>query len=1219
MPIPFRDCTFTLDGTAYQGIDKFIDRLLSKDIRVTPDQEAIDMARAKEFGFDHPAEAIGSVNKRLGLKETEQKEIRVMEEDAKLLKSVSDTDGILHELFGAGDKGIVRMKDIDSGEVISLKKFPSFDQAEKEYEKNTKLSEPAVREPYKFLKDIPDEELRQAAKERKSEAFDKKVDDFAKRLTDTLSAKLPEGTQKSGVGIAEIIQKGADIIKAAYHAGQDIKEAIGKAIDYIKDNWDKAWGEFDEATVADHMYEAGALSIDEEIETRFGLTPQEVLDIWNSSDAGRNNPELLDFVQKLSSDEKKEIVKNALKGIVSDKLNKFIKVVKQKTGNKIDIMDKAEFKQAVDDKIKEELRKEMEKRTKAKEQLDEAIKKSQQSKPLLTQIKNSAMVDKVMQVIKGIGLAFHPAMFEGKELARDAMMLIRKEKGKEAHANELADIASRDLMNKWNWVPKLDKLGFILSLENAKKYGTADPLYKKIADQYRQRMDAVFEMISKIKDVPYLEDYFPHFWEKPERARAHFAQVYSKRSFEGNKSFLKQRFYSDILQGLEAGLKLATDNPEEIVRLAEINALKFKTAHDVFAEMHSRGLIKFFKNGVQPEGWKLVNDPLFKRMALFTVKGEDGKDEAAMSSGGWYMPEPVARVVNNYLSRGISGAGPVGKNVFEAARGWNNFKNLFQLGMGAFHLTTTTVDSTVTGVANAVSKILAGKPQGLIDLVNSITLIPNIAKTLAKGHEGIMAYRATTSTSGDVQSMVDANGRTGLSKIYTLDSWYNLKKAVGKLYADKDFSQLPSAIKNALLLLPEAAAKPLMEWYVPRLKVGGYLRTLEHELSLKKGLTDRDVLREKQRIWDDMDDRLGQMVYDNLFWHKTMKDIAFMTIRSFGWTGGTIRAFGKGIGEAPESAKRLVKGEGLSPRTAWLLSLPVTVGAYGAMYQYMMTGQGPQELKDYFFPKDGTKNPDGTDHRVSIPSYMKDLFAYKRHPFETLAHKTAPSVNEAIEIFSNKDFYGTQIFNPKDPIYKKGLELLEYEAQSLIPFSFKQQQGAQPNLRQSIEQKFGIMPATKEFQRTDTQNTIVAEVSKAFGDEVKTQSDAERYAARREIRERLFAGESPSNLKPLFDKAGYSSKTKDEVIKDARLDPYKRMFRDLKSEQQLTVWSKMTEDEKKEYTEYLNNKDSFEQLHENKPEFFDEETEKAYQEIVKKTHETRGGPGQHKQKPLKVL
>jgi len=774
-------------------------------------------------------------------------------------------------------------------------------------------------------------------------------------------------------------------------------------------------------------------------------------------------------------------------------------------------------------------------------------------------------VSKPKDMIKAGVKMFHAASFEGREMARDTMAAIRGIKGEENRKNEQADAEHHKLMNDWNSIPHQDKVNFILSIENPKMYGDATPEYKAMADMYRQRMDDVFDILSKIKDVPYTEDYFPHFWEKPDKAGAHFAAVHAKAPLEGNKSFLKQRFFADILSGLEAGYKLATDNPEEMVRLAETNAWKFEAAHKVFKEMKRDGLLKFFKTGGQPEGWQLVEDPLFKRMSSFVT--EEGT--AKSSSGGYYMPEPVAYVVNNYLSRGFAGKGVIMKNAFQSARAYNNVKNLFQLGFGMFHLTTTTMDATVTGAAEGVRLLTAGKPSGFGQLLSSLAVLPNIGKTLYVGDKGIKSYRQKGIMDESVRGMIDANARTGLSKIYTLDSYYNLKKGIGKLRADKDFSQLPGVVKNLVLTIPEIAAKPLMEWYVPRLKVGGMIRTAENEIIMKGGrgeLSSKDIARIYQKAGDSMDDRLGQMVYDNLFWDKTMKDMAFLTIRSFGWTGGTIRAFGKGTLEAPESAKRLLKGEGLTSNTAWLLTLPAMVGTYGAMYQYIMTGKKPEEWRDYFFPKDGTKNADGTDHRVSLPSYMKDAFSYAKDPGKTLADKTSPIINEVISLFENKDFYGTEIYSGN--LIEKGVDILKFEAESFIPFSFKPQSSSEkePSLRQKVEQKFGIMPAKKEFQQTAIQNKISVAAQKSFKDEVKTKADAERISARRELRNDLFAGTKWKDIpKEVRDKARLTNNGQQAYIRDAKLNPYHRIFRDLPSEQQLKVWTEMKPEDKKEY------------------------------------------------------
>jgi len=66
------------------------------------------------------------------------------------------------------------------------------------------------------------------------------------------------------------------------------------------------------------------------------------------------------------------------------------------------------------------------------------------------------------------------------------------------------------------------------------------------------------------------------------------------------------------------------------------------------------------------------------------------------------------------------------------------------------------------------------------------------------------------------------------------------------------------------------------------------------------------------------------------------------------------------------------------------------VGMMGALTTYLYTGKGPETLEDYYHPKTGRQNDNGDDERVNLPSYMKDVFAYKRHPWQTRPEQVAP-------------------------------------------------------------------------------------------------------------------------------------------------------------------------------------------------------------------------------------
>ena len=76
------------------------------------------------------------------------------------------------------------------------------------------------------------------------------------------------------------------------------------------------------------------IEIEEEIEERFDITPQDVLNIWNSVETSAN-PDLLRYIKGLSAAEKLSLVKSAFRGELPEDIQRFAKVVKKKTGKKI--------------------------------------------------------------------------------------------------------------------------------------------------------------------------------------------------------------------------------------------------------------------------------------------------------------------------------------------------------------------------------------------------------------------------------------------------------------------------------------------------------------------------------------------------------------------------------------------------------------------------------------------------------------------------------------------------------------------------------------------------------------------------------------------------------------------------------------------------------------------------------------------------------------------
>lgn len=704
----------------------------------------------------------------------------------------------------------------------------------------------------------------------------------------------------------------------------------------------------------------------------------------------------------------------------------------------------------------------------SKEEVEQILTDIKSAQPGFKQrLANAAKGNVVSRIAVAAVKTFHPFIGGTKNNpsiytdARLTAMTLREHLGEMQHNNELAAQGSKEKQRFFDKLDQADQIRFIANLERGVK--TGEPMADALSADYNKRFDAVYDQINKIKDLPYIEDYFPHFWKDPEKAKQIFSAIYSKRPMEGSKSFLKQRFYSDVIEGMKNGLELVSTNPEDLARLAEINANKFTMANDFFDALKEQKLVQYINAGkFAPEGWSKVDDPLFNAKII----------SDKLKGGGWYMPDDAADIIKRYTSRSM-----VKGDLTDVIRNYNNVLNQAQLGISFFHGMTTTIDAGVTANAlglDRISRGLIGK--GLWDITKGTTLIPNMIEQVKIGDKAIKDYRSGV-ISDDVRRMIVANARTGMDVVYHTNMYDKFRRAITKSnYGEALLRSVPAAV--------DLAAKPIFEYMVPRLKVGGFVKLAENELSKLQNPTPEEINRTIQKSWDNIENRLGQMTYDNLFWDKTTKDIAFLVTRSVGWNLGTARAFSGAVADIPSSAKSLVKGKGISPRTAWALALVGQTALMGAITTYLSTGQAPQDWKDYFYPRTGEKNKDGTEKRVQFPTYMKEVFnTYDRGFYHTAVAKASPFVNEVAEIMENKDFYGEQVYDPMDPAYKKGLEVLQYGAKQFIPFGFRDIPGEPPTEAESVRKKFGVMPAPAHIQTGIDKTTIFKNIENIKADQ----------------------------------------------------------------------------------------------------------------------------------------
>lgn len=528
----------------------------------------------------------------------------------------------------------------------------------------------------------------------------------------------------------------------------------------------------------------------------------------------------------------------------------------------------------------------------------------------------------------------------------------------------------------------------------------------------------------------FIEDYFAHIWKDPEKATTAFQQAQGKTPLEGSKSFLKQRTIPTIREGMALGLEPVSDNPVEMVLLKAREMDKYILGQKWLAEMKEKDFVRFVRAGSKPpDGFEPINDK------IATVYGKASHPGAQQIEGAYYAPSQVATVANNYLSPGLRKYA-----TFRAYLSAANSANQFQLGLSAFHLGFTSLDTSISKLALAFEYGAEGKMGAAAGKVAEVPLAP--ITNMLHGNRVLKEWMAPGSQGEEFAQIVDgirmAGGRAKMDSFYQT----SMTNRMQEMFAEGGFKGTLGGLWRVPLAALEQTSKPIMEYVVPRQKLGvaaDLIRAANEKMSPNASLEHRRAVYDK--IWDSVDNRMGQMVYDNLFWNKVAKDMAMASVRSVGWNLGTLRELGGGAMDTAKFAKdALTPGDKaeFTHRMGYTMALPMLTGVLGATYQYLKTGQGPQELRDYFFPKTGEKDPQGRDVRLTIPTYMKDVYHYAHDPVGTIEGKVHPAISMTIQAINNKDFFGRDIRNSDDPVVKQLLDEAKFFGENLTPIGVRQ-------------------------------------------------------------------------------------------------------------------------------------------------------------------------------------
>ena len=287
-----------------------------------------------------------------------------------------------------------------------------------------------------------------------------------------------------------------------------------------------------------------------------------------------------------------------------------------------------------------------------------------------------------------------------------------------------------------------------------------------------------------------------------------------------------------------------------------------------------------------------------------------------------------------------------------------------------------------------------------------------------------------------VDSLLSAGGRVKMDEFYrnaAVDAFTQALRKGNYVVAGRKL--LPSVL--------DAINKPIFEYLVPRQKLGVFFDMARDALNREPDMSLERKREVMGKLWDSVDNRMGELVYDKLFWSRALKDALMVSVRCVGWNLGTFRELGGGVADFA----KIPKEKGLTDRSAYLIALPFTVAVLGAVIGYLFRGEPPEDLKDCLFPRTGRLRPDGSEDRLSLPSYIKDIYEYGHDiesfikygedPTRTLRNKLHPLLGTTSQMLTNEDFFGAKIRNPGDSAVLQAEDEAKYLMKQLEPFSVR--------------------------------------------------------------------------------------------------------------------------------------------------------------------------------------
>jgi hypothetical protein len=719
----------------------------------------------------------------------------------------------------------------------------------------------------------------------------------------------------------------------------------------------------------------------------------------------------------------------------------------------------------------------------------------------------------------------------------------------------------------FNRMSEAVRLAFMQNMDTGQQQAT--PELQRIADTIKAMFTEKVEQVQAMGTGALeqaRDNYFPHIWVRSEDAAREIKSRLSKRQLEGPKTFTKARVFDDIMTGIDAGFTLVSTNPIDLVFLKMAEMDKYINTHVTLQAMEESGLVQLISAGEQlPDGYGDISG----RYGIVTKKGFIDPDtgmEGERKSYRYIAREDVAQVFNNYLSQNLYNNKYLGKP-FTGYMAAANTLNQFQLGLfSAFHAGFTSIESVISHVALGIKALSRGDYKEAVKYLKQAPAAAYLNPKL--GDKVIKAWMGDPAAAQEMPHIIEWLEMAGARRI--LESRFRTNQTQKMLQAWQEGNPAGSLLRGIPALV-EQSARPIMEWLVPRQKFGVFAELANDWATRNPNATHEETRKAMQQMWNRVDSRLGQVVYDRLFVHNVAKNLTQAIIRAPGWTGGTILEVGGGIMDLGTYARHLIAGKKpeMTDRTAYTLAMLTTTAVANAILTSLFTGEPPKDWKDLVAFRTGGKDERGNPERFMLPTYMKDVWAYSQAPGTTLMHKSHPLLSLIGDTIRNKDYFGTEIRHQGDNPIMQLAQLGGFTAKAFVPFWMKgvaKELERGGSLLSMAAPLIGVMPAPSDMNSTEAERLASELVRARMPATAKTHEQFERNQLISHLTSlvRRNASEGAQEVRQVLSERKITPLQAQHIMVNARLSPIVAVFKRLSYDEAVKVFEVANEKEKRQ-------------------------------------------------------